>query len=748
MLAVGICGTFDVENFGDLLFPIVAEAELSRRLGPVDVQRFSYFSKQPPDWPYAVASVADLQKKIGELSGILIGGGHLIRFDKMIAPNYLPPSDDIHHPTGYWLMPALLALQQGRPVVWNALGAYGDIPAWAEPLMRVAIEDSSYVAVRDEVSRLTLLPFANGRDISIVPDTCFGISRIVDRQRPSRTYSALRHEIGLTRPYVVVQADARLRGFCRFVENHRKRFAGYQFVSVPIGPILGDNDSALAEFYDLVRLPRWPNPMLMSELIGGACAVAGVSLHLAITALSFGLPAFRPQSEFEGKFIVLSQSDTVYAYPDDGNFDPNWFEQKLIESGSESDLQATFQALDVHWNKVAACLTTPPLNPPSRDVFAAFAQRLPCLLETEAGVSQVISARDVAISARDAAISARDAVISARDAVISARDAAILARDQQIAATSNERDEQKRAVIARDQQIAELTSRLMEHQDSAVACAREVAELNATSQFQLEQLQALRESTSWKVTAPLRWVGQVVGRGRSHSRIVRFGKLSGHTLNKIPYHWAFVNDLFAAQDAKALVTTYPRDHFKTVRGYDGEKGYEYEARPLVHMGANAVSFSEELSPAWKRLANDLLSPAYRAAMTRLVGHDLTTVPMEAYVCHFGPGAWLGPHVDLKDKIVTHVFYFNENWDPKDGGCLNILRSSDMSDSIAEITPIVGNTSVLVRSNNSWHSVSRVVNGCRTSRRSMNVIFYHPGAISTMWPPGDTAPLHRYDSTDR
>jgi hypothetical protein len=27
---------------------------------------------------------------------------------------------------------------------------------------------------------------------------------------------------------------------------------------------------------------------------------------------------------------------------------------------------------------------------------------------------------------------------------------------------------------------------------------------------------------------------------------------------------------------------------------------------------------------------------------------------------------------------------------------------------------------------------------------MNVIFYHPGAVSTMWPPGDQTPLHPYE----
>lgn len=131
-------------------------------------------------------------------------------------------------------------------------------------------------------------------------------------------------------------------------------------------------------------------------------------------------------------------------------------------------------------------------------------------------------------------------------------------------------------------------------------------------------------------------------------------------------------------------------------------------------------------------------------MTQLTGRDLSSVPMEAYVCHFGPGAWLGPHVDLKEKICTHVFYFNEAWDPDNGGCLEILASRDMTDVVARMAPIVGNSTVVVRSDRSWHSVSRVTNGCRTSRRSMNVIFYHPGAVSTMWPPGETPALHRYE----
>ena len=38
---VGIVGTFDVANFGDLLFPYLAEDALRRRLEPIDLRRYS-----------------------------------------------------------------------------------------------------------------------------------------------------------------------------------------------------------------------------------------------------------------------------------------------------------------------------------------------------------------------------------------------------------------------------------------------------------------------------------------------------------------------------------------------------------------------------------------------------------------------------------------------------------------------------------------------------------------------------------
>ncbi len=229
--------------------------------------------------------------------------------------------------------------------------------------------------------------------------------------------------------------------------------------------------------------------------------------------------------------------------------------------------------------------------------------------------------------------------------------------------------------------------------------------------------------------------------------MIDLARITRTDLRREPYAWAEVHGLFSPRNAAALAASFPRDHFKTVAGYGGEKDYEYEARALIAMGATHVSHAAELSPAWARLAHDFLSPAYRVALSLLTGRDLTTAPLEVNVFHYGPGAQLGPHPDLPDKIATHVLYFNASWSRDDGGCLSILRSRQPADVAAEIPPLVGGSVVLVRSEDSWHAVSNVVPGCRASRRSLTATFYQPGSVSSMWPAGDTTPLHDYEPPD-
>lgn len=229
--------------------------------------------------------------------------------------------------------------------------------------------------------------------------------------------------------------------------------------------------------------------------------------------------------------------------------------------------------------------------------------------------------------------------------------------------------------------------------------------------------------------------------------MINMKQISPQAVRTEPFTWAAINNLFSSDAAAALASSFPHNSFKTVIGGDGEKVYEYEARSLISMGANRVSHPEALSKAWLDLARDLCSPEYRAAMSALTGYDLTNAPLEVNLYHYGPGASLGPHLDLSTKLVTHAMYFNPSWDARDGGCLTILRSANPADVAAEILPIVGNSAVIVRSHQSWHAVSPVVDGCSWSRRSLTATFYHPGSPSTLWPADDTTPLHYYDVAD-
>jgi SM-20-related protein len=216
-------------------------------------------------------------------------------------------------------------------------------------------------------------------------------------------------------------------------------------------------------------------------------------------------------------------------------------------------------------------------------------------------------------------------------------------------------------------------------------------------------------------------------------------------LEREPYRWAAIDRLFSRADAERLASSFPSDHYKLVSGYGGEKDYEYEARELIAMGGGKISHAWKLSDAWRSLAEDFLSQSYRNALSELTRCDLSTAPLEVNVFHYGPGASLGVHSDLADKIVTHVLYFNDSWDPKNGGCLSILSAKDPHAVVAEIQPIVGNSAVLVRSADSWHAVSPVVRDCRASRRSLTATFYRAGSVSSMWPPEERPSLHDYGS---
>ncbi len=343
-----MCGTFDVHNYGDLLFPLIAQVELGDRLPGVTVVPYSYQEKALSDWPFAVSSLIDVTSGLQGSAALLVGGGHLIRFDKRIAIGYVPPVAGIHHPTGYWLAPQLVARHQGVPIAWNAPSG-GDIPDWAHGLLRLALGGSDYVSVRDESTRSQLAAVEPGVAIAVVPDSAFGLDRIVSLEAvPSPAFRALRAELELTGPTLVVQAR---RNALTVLPRLLEAFPLHQVLAVPIGIDVGDDPSLFRGLPRVRILERWSDPRLLAEVLGRADALIGSSLHLGITALVFDVPLLRPADASTGKYGVLQRAG-VWTCPPDGAL-PVGFVSAVGAPRRAAALTAEKERLRTHWDAVA-----------------------------------------------------------------------------------------------------------------------------------------------------------------------------------------------------------------------------------------------------------------------------------------------------------------------------------------------------------------------------------------------------------
>lgn len=110
----------------------------------------------------------------------------------------------------------------------------------------------------------------------------------------------------------------------------------------------------------------------------------------------------------------------------------------------------------------------------------------------------------------------------------------------------------------------------------------------------------------------------------------------------------------------------------------------------------------ELGGAVAALIREMDGPAFRQAIERKFGLDLTSSPT-MFTIRGMCGADDGQiHTDSKTKIVTVLLYLNEAWAP-DGGRLRLLRcGEDLEDVIAEVPPDFGTLLLFRRSENSWH----------------------------------------------
>src|SRR5689334_21104966 len=134
---VAVVGTFDVDNYGDHLFPRIAALELGRRIPALVVDCWSPFGllhptrfgggafplgPWRPDRPDRFAAVYD---------AFVVGGGERLHLnDPLLASLYgVEPSEVAMVQPSRWFLEGLGGgeREQSCPVLWNALGVPFDL---------------------------------------------------------------------------------------------------------------------------------------------------------------------------------------------------------------------------------------------------------------------------------------------------------------------------------------------------------------------------------------------------------------------------------------------------------------------------------------------------------------------------------------------------------------------------------------------------------------------------------------------
>ncbi len=201
-----------------------------------------------------------------------------------------------------------------------------------------------------------------------------------------------------------------------------------------------------------------------------------------------------------------------------------------------------------------------------------------------------------------------------------------------------------------------------------------------------------------------------------------------------PYrHFAYSGAFTSDRTAAELLATFPDEGYEWQIEYkidqalrvDERKAARHKKRMRVAVDIEHTELIDpgSLSAAWRAVMAEVLSPAYREAVSTATQVDVRRMGMLAHFWRFAPGSYFRPHVDLPHKAVTHLFYFGAGWRSEWGGCLRLLDGPDMAAAAVEYAPVLNTAVIQVRSDDAWHAVSTLAPDCPHERLVFQVWFH-------------------------
>lgn len=312
-------GTFEVENYGDRLFPIIAQNELSKRLSDWNIQKYSPVAESSLE----VRAYNDL---LESTKAIIIGGGDIISFASDIASFYQKFWKYNYSPhCACWVLPSLNRIT-GMPLVWNAPGVPCPFDESEAELLRLLASEADYLSVRDEFSYKHLRQAGVKEEIHVVPDTAMLLAKQYAKNALAERAEKILRPLGLsldeplvvqTHPYFIQEHVENVVETLKSLQETIQR----PILLLPIGYCHNDH-VILNTIYksakgDLKIVSDKLELFDTAAIIAHAGAFLGTSLHGNITAYAYGVPflifSCAELKKLEG-FAQLIQEEDRIAY--------------------------------------------------------------------------------------------------------------------------------------------------------------------------------------------------------------------------------------------------------------------------------------------------------------------------------------------------------------------------------------------------------------------------------------------------
>jgi polysaccharide pyruvyl transferase WcaK-like protein len=309
MVRVGLWGTFDLENYGDMLFPRVAKLELDRRIprlalrtwspiGYVGRNRFEDPGSDPSE-PLGTYGELRLEELARELDVLIIGGGEIVHDrDAELAPYYgLPPEELERRQTHRFFVEGLGTHEHYVPTAWHSVGLPHDPGETLRERLRTALAHRAYVSVRDERSLERLRTAGVDREVAVVPDPVFVLPRLLPVDALTARIDRLRAAGALpSGDMLLVQGSRALLPHADAIAAQIEEVCSARSlvaVLVETDPIGGDGEvaDALADrLLDAIRFPSAADADDLTAAIAWSSGFVGTSLHGSIVAAAYDRP--------------------------------------------------------------------------------------------------------------------------------------------------------------------------------------------------------------------------------------------------------------------------------------------------------------------------------------------------------------------------------------------------------------------------------------------------------------------------